>query len=102
MENFDILQICKEKYPNGYLDHYLAMYSIHQDGLADEYLENQNNMYVGIEGVEEFQNLKNEVSSARENKDLNLFLKLAIYHEIDEIDLTYMDKLFKSIEKHKL
>ena len=101
MKDFEIHQLYKEKYPDGYLDHYFAMYSLHQDGFTNENFENQNSMYISIEGKEEFQSLRNEVLNARQNDDLDFFLKMAIYHDINEINLNHLDKLLKSIESHK-
>ena len=100
MMEFDY-NLYEKKYSGGYLDHYLAMYSINQDGLSNENFESHNCMYVEMEGEEEFQNLKNEVLKVRQQDDVEMFLDLAKYHKIEGIDIEILDKLFVSIENHQ-
>ena len=100
MNNLDE-KIYKEKYPEGYIQHYLAMFGAIQDNLLESNFESQNRMYLDNEGKEEFLELRNEVAKAKQQKDLNWFLQLAKFFEIENINLESLNKMFNSIEKFK-
>jgi hypothetical protein len=91
----------KDKYPEGYINHYLAMYSVNRESLSDQDFEIQNKIYIECEGTEEFQNLRNEVTEAKQMGDLQWFLKLAISYEINDIDLNNLKRMFEAIEKFR-
>lgn len=91
----------EDNYPDGYIEHYLAMYSIHQEGWSNEDFETQNGMYIAFEGKEEFQNLKNEVIKAKQQADLDRFLKLPIVKDIKGINLDNLARMFEAIETFK-
>jgi len=95
-------KILRNNYPDGYINHYLAMYSVHQKEFSSENFENQNAMYVACEGKDEFQNLKNEVIKVRQQADLELFLKLAITYKIEDINIDNLTKMFEAIEKFRI
>lgn len=99
--NKDEVKRYEDQYPEGYIKHYLAMYSIHQDDLLDENFENQNKLYIEFEGKEEFQNLVAEVVLAEKQEDLDLFLKAAIFYQISDIDLTDLKRMFEAIKLFK-
>ncbi len=92
----------KNKYPEGYIEHYLAMYSVNGESLSDQGFEIQNKMYIECEGKEEFRNLRNEVIKAKQMEDLEWFLKLAVSYEIKDIDLNNLKRMFEAIEKFKI
>ena len=95
-------EFLKKNYPDQYIEHYLYMYSIHQQGLSYVNFENQNKMYVACEGMEQFQKLKNEVVKARQQADLDWFLKLAIFNEIKDVNINNLAKMFEAIEKFQI
>lgn len=95
-------EFLKNNYPGGYIDHYLAMYSIHQSGMSNENFENQNSMYVAIEGKTEFQKLKNEVMKAKQQADLDKFLELAKIKWINDITLDDLTRMFEAIQLFKI
>ena len=64
----------KEKYSDGYIEHYLAMYSVHSKRLSNQDFDAQNKLYVECEGEKEFINLRNEVFKAKQQADMNWFL----------------------------
>lgn len=91
-------KLYKDKYPEGYVEHYLAMYSANRKGLTNQDFETQNKMYIECEGEEEFQNLRTEVINAEKEADLDWFLKRAISWEINEIDLNNLKRMFEAIK----
>ena len=62
------------KYKEEYFAHWLAMYDVHQDDWSKESIEQQIELYQGIEGKQEYEKLKKELEQIVQNKDLNLFL----------------------------
>ena len=91
----------KDKYPDGYIEHYLAMYSTHREGVSDQDFETQNRLYIECEGKEEFQKLRDEVIEAKQQKDWQWFLRLSISREINNLDLNNLQKMFESIENFR-
>lgn len=98
---FDKEKFYRNKYPDGLIKHYLAMYSVNREGLSNQDFETQNKMYIEFEGVEEFQKLRREVIKAKEEEDLDWFLKVAIAEEILNIDLNNLNRMLESIKDFK-
>ena len=92
----------KDKYPDGYIQHYLAMYSVHQKRFCQDNFESQNRMYVDCEGKEEFLNLRNKVIKAKQQENLGWFLRMAIFYQIEDIDLESLNRMFEAIENFKV
>ncbi|MEK7725495.1 MAG: hypothetical protein AAB336_14170 [Acidobacteriota bacterium] len=88
----------KDKYPQGFIDHYLAMYSLHRSGLSNQDFRDQNELYIECEGQEEFQGLIDEIVLAEKQEDLSWFLKSAISNGIDNIDLNKLKQMFEAIK----
>ena len=66
-----------KKYKEEYFDHWLAMYNLNQDDFTNESIEQQIEMYKSIEGDEEYEELKKELSQILQNKNLRMFLSKA-------------------------
>lgn len=66
----------KEKYPEQYLDHWIAMFSIHNSEVTGENCISQISFYKEMEGEEEFQELQDEIELIIKNRDLHLFLPI--------------------------
>jgi hypothetical protein len=62
-----------DKY-KGHFDHWLSMYYVHQDNWTVKSIEEQIELYKGMEGDEEYEELKEEVKQILLNKDLDIFL----------------------------
>lgn len=76
----------KEKYSEGYFEHWLAMLSTMNSEFTKEGFEIQIKNYLDFEGVEEMHNLKNEVELITKNGDLNKFLKIGRQFDIEKIN----------------
>lgn len=63
-----------KKYEDQNFSHWIAMYDLHQDEWTKESIEQQIELYKGMEGDEEFEELKEEVKQIVANKDLETFL----------------------------
>jgi uncharacterized protein with ACT and thioredoxin-like domain len=71
----DILDnMMDERYPNGYFEHYIAMFQSHinKDGFKDH-----ANFYIQIEGLEAFSELIEEINLINNNNDWSNFIALA-------------------------
>lgn len=78
-----------EKYPDQYLNHYTSMFQANNGRLNDESIKKHNELYISIEGEEEFKLLKQEAKLILCNNDVELLAT-----ELD-IDTDLIQKLIK-------
>jgi len=93
-------ELFNEKYPDESFDHYLAMFGINQSNSENRNFEDQINLYLEIEGKEEFKTLQKEVNQIMINEDYKWFLKQAITDEIPNIDMERLKAMMNSIIEH--
>ncbi len=92
----------KEKYPQQYLDHWIAMFSIRYSELSEENCIGQISLYKEMEGEEEFQELQNEIQLIIKNKDVHLFLPILKDYFDNNIKLEDFDKMLMTIVDYRL
>ena len=87
----------KKKYEEEYFAHWLAMYDVHQDDWTKESIQEQVELYKGIEGSDEYKGLREEIKLIIANNDLTLFLGKA-KKGIKVSDLEFMANTIISTE----
>lgn len=87
------LEVLEERYPDGYFDHYIAMFQseINEDGFREH-----ANTYIMIEGLDEFEKLVDEIYLIEENNDWELFVDLAKEYEKEYLKLQNIKSLAKT------
>ena len=94
------LQNLTEKYPNGYFDHFLAMFaSTPNETTIDDYRAHCE-QYISIEGDDAFKSLKKEIEEIRDNNDIGLFIKLANTYELEKFGPGQMHEMMQIIEAY--
>ncbi len=99
--NDTISEHLEEKYPKGYLNHYLAMFTANFNTPSIDNYQVYTNLYIQMEGIKEFNNLKTEIKNIRKNNDLNLYLKIINYSEIENFGKEQLNEMIKVIETYK-
>lgn len=90
------------KYPKGYLNHYLAMFTKLFDKSSLENYRMFTDLYIQMNGKNEFLNLKNELQTIKANKDLASYVKFANYFEMENFGIEELNEMIKVIEKYKV
>ena len=88
----------KEKYPEGYFDHWLAMYSTHNSEITEDLIMLHADAYRVFEGMEELLELKAEVQLIIKNDDLKGFIRVARGYGIREIELHHLVQMSEIIQ----
>jgi hypothetical protein len=88
-------------YPEQGIKHYLAMYSIHYTAADKDNYEAFNNLYISIEGIDEFKSLKEEVMLMNNNNHWTEFFQIAIENDIKNMDMSRVKEMMDVILKHK-
>jgi len=83
----------KEKYPEQYLDHWIAMFSIHNSEVTQENCISQISFYKEMESEEEFKKLQEEIALIIKNNDLNLFLPILKDYCGNHLGNDYLNKM---------
>ena len=83
----------KEKYPKEYFEHWIVMFSTMNTELNSVGFKNQIKLYIEFEGVEEFENLKNEVIKIKKNNDINKFIEVVKTFEIDNLNENHLTEM---------
>ena len=85
-----------EKYPNGYFDHFLAMFISINTSFNEKQTLKQVELYKVMEGDKEFSNLKNELLLILKNNDIDKFSKICADYDckfLNKEDLIKMAEL---------
>jgi hypothetical protein len=88
-----------EKYTEGSFAHWLAMFSIHQEDWTIESIMEQISMYRGIEGDDEYHNLREEIKQIISNNDLGPFLAFAKERETIDVGFSDLERMANLILK---
>jgi hypothetical protein len=98
----NLAEILEEKYPKGYLNHYLAMFASQFDKPSIDNFRMYTDLYIQMESKKEFSDLKNELKNIKKNNDLNLYLKYANDIEIANFGNKQLNDMIKVIETYKV
>lgn len=94
--------ILDEKYPKGYLNHYIAMFATQFDVPSIENFKTFTDLYIQMESKKEFVDLKAELKNIKKNNDLNLYLKYANNFEFGGFGTKQLEDMIKVIENYKV
>jgi hypothetical protein len=94
--------ILDEKYPKAYFMHYLNMFTSNFDTPSVNNYEIYTDLYIQMESVNEFNNMKAELKTIRKNNDFHLFLKYINHSGIAKFGREQLDAMVKVIENFKL
>jgi hypothetical protein len=89
------------KYPKGYLNHYLAMFSSQFDKPTIENYKMYTDLYLQMQSKKEFAEVQKEVRNIKANDDLANYLKIANYLGIERFGMKQLKELIKVIETFK-
>lgn len=98
----NISDILDEKYPKGYLNHYITMFASQFDKPSTDNFMIYTDLYIQMEGKKEFEGLKNEIKNIKKNNDLNLYLKFANVYEMVDFKTKQLEDMIKVIENFKM
>ncbi|MCK3684169.1 hypothetical protein [Maribellus sp. YY47] len=98
----DTSDILEEKYPKGYLNHYIAMFASVFDKPSVDNFKTYTDLYLQMESKKEFADLKNELKNIKRNNDLNLYLKYANDFQLADFGRKQLDDMIKVIENYKV
>ena len=98
----NLIEILEEKYPKGYLNHYLSMFASQFDKPSIENFNMYTDLYIQMESKKEFADLKNELKNIKKNNDLKLYLKYANAIEITNFGTKQLNDMIKVIENYKV
>ncbi len=97
-----ISDILDEKYPKGYLNYFISMFSSMFDKpILSNYLK-FTDIYLQIQSKKEFMDLKNELKRIKSNNDLGLYLKFGNYYQIENFGIDQLQEMIKAIETYKV
>ncbi len=91
----------EEKYPKGYLNHYLAMFASQFDKPTIDNYKVYTDLYIQMESKKEFEDLKTEIKHIQKNNDLKSFVKIANYYGIVNFREDQLNEMISVIEKFK-
>ncbi len=92
----------EKKYPKGYLNHYFAMFASQFDKPTLDNYKTYTDLYIQMEGKDEFVDLKKELKIIKTNNDLDSYLKIANYFEIENFGIEQLNEMIKVIETYKI
>jgi hypothetical protein len=101
--NFDhsVAEELYDKYPKGYLSHYLSMFSRTFDTPSTNNFKAYTDLYLQMESLKELKGVQEEIKKIKSNNDLHLFLKLANRSGIETFGLKQLNEMIKVIEGFK-
>lgn len=97
----NLSEILEEKYPKGYLNHYLSMFASQFDKPSLDNFKVYTNLYLQMESKKEFIALKDELKNIKKNNDLRLYLKYANGLGIADFGTKQLNDMVKVIETYK-
>lgn len=92
----------EEKYPKGYLNHYVSMFTSQFEKASVENYTMFTDLYIQMEGKNELAELKKEVKRIKSNNDLHSYVKFANYFQIENFGINQLKQMLKVIENYKL
>ena len=95
-------EILEEKYPKGYLNHYITMFASLFNKPTIYNFKSYTDIYIQMESEKEFLDLKNELKNIKKNNDLNLYLKYANRYEIEGFETKQLNDMIKVIEDFRV
>lgn len=90
-----------DKYPKGYLNHYIAMFVSQFDTPSVDNFTVYTDLYIQMEGRKEFDALRAELKRIKANDDLRLYLKFANKYPIANFGIKQLDDMVRAIEGFK-
>jgi hypothetical protein len=96
-----ISEALEVKYPKGYLNHYLAMFSSQFDKPTIENYKMYTDLYLQMQSKKEFAEVQKEVKSIKANNDLDSYLKIANYFGMERFEMKQLKDMIKVIETYK-
>ena len=93
-----IEEILEEKYPKGYLNHYIAMFASQFDKPNKDNFIVFTDLYIQMEGRKEFASLKSEIGKIKSLKDEMLYVKFANHYPLAGFELKQLQEMFQAIE----
>jgi len=97
-----ILDALELKYPKGYFNYYLAMFTSQFDKPTLENYKMYTDLYIQIQSKKEFAEVKNEVKNIKANNDLAAYLKIVNYSGIEHFGMKQLKDMIKVIETFKI
>lgn len=98
----NLAAILDEKYPKGYLNHYIAMFASQFDKPSIDNFKTYTDLYIQMESKKEFVDLRNELATIKKNNDLKLYLKYANCYELPGFGTKQLNEMIKVIEQFKV
>ncbi|MCX7709437.1 MAG: hypothetical protein N2484_06255 [Clostridia bacterium] len=83
-------ELMDERYPEGYFDHYIAMF---QSEMNRSGFKEHADLYIKIEGYSEYKKLVDEIQCIGKNNDWDYFVYLAKELGKDNLDYTHIKEL---------
>ena len=90
-----------DKYPKGYLSHYLSMFTTYFDTPSTINFRAYTDLYIQMESFKELEGVREEIKKIKNNNDLHLFLKLANRSGTKGFGLKQLKEMIKVIEGFK-
>lgn len=90
------------KYPKGYFNHYLTMFASQFDKPSLENFHMYIDLYLQMESKKEFLGLKEELKSIKSNHDIDSYLKVINYFEMEKFGKAQLLEMIKTIENFKI
>ncbi|MCD8416071.1 hypothetical protein G1J88_11480 [Tenacibaculum dicentrarchi] len=87
----------KEKYPNAYFDHWIAMLATTGSELNDDGIKEQIEMYKNFEGEDEFNQLQKELKIIINNQDIAQFTKVANNYGLNKLKTEHLQLIAEQI-----
>mgnify|MGYP000489436363 CR=1 FL=1 len=97
-----IFEKLESKYPKGSLNHYFALFASHFDKPTLNNYKSFNDLYIRMEGKDEFSNLQKELQIIKTNNDLDLYLKIVNYFEIEDFGTEQLNEMIKVLETYNV
>ena len=96
-----ISEALEVKYPKGYLNHYLAMFTSQFDKPTIENYKMYTDLYLQMQSKKEFAEVQKEVKSIKANNDLDSYLKIANYLGMERFEMKQLKEMIKVIETYQ-
>lgn len=96
--DYAVAEVLEEKYPKGYFNHYLALFSAHFNQLNVDSYKVYTNLYVQLEGKKELEGLKEELKKIKSNQDVDSYVKIANHSGIPNFGRKQLDEMIRVVE----
>lgn len=99
--NNNVIEILDEKYPKGYLNHYITMFASQFNTPSVDNFKIYTDLYIQMEGKKEFEDLKQELKDIIKNNDLHIYLKYANNYEFVDFKMKQLTDMIKVIQNYR-